>query len=433
MRSIDGLKGSAAVLFLVALLLRLAAVGAIDPILGMNAEFAFLGGAQRLVSGNGFGDPSYPILTAPLYAVFIAIGLELFGDDQAPIKLAQAVADSLTVVLLYFICRRIFEERVARVAAAMAAIYPFSIYAAASIGEETFFGLFLACFVWLGLQAIDSGRWWLHCAAGALLALATLVRASVQYYPAFWLLTLCALDGLNRRTLARFAAFGTCFVLLIAPWTVRNYLVLGEFIPVAVNGALPALAGADEGFFTIPGRNERFRSYYAQIEARGIETPDSQATASEWEQFHRRAALERYRIRFETDPWSFPGLLVKKFARLWYGTESGSNQLPILLINAFVYPFCLLGIWSCMRRREMKALILLMPVVYLVMLHWVTFAMFRYMVPVMPYLLAFAAVAVVASIDRFAGSNTLVARFGLASRISGKSIASQSGRPAMGG
>ena len=118
-------------------------------------------------------------MSAPLYAVFIAIGLELFGDDQLPIKLAQAVADSLTVVLLYFICRRIFEERIARVAAAIAAVYPFFIYAAASIGDETFFTLFLACFVLLGLHAIESGRWWLHCAAGALLALATLVRASV--------------------------------------------------------------------------------------------------------------------------------------------------------------------------------------------------------------------------------------------------------------
>jgi len=425
-RTPDGSKGPAAALFLAALLLRLAAIASIDPILGMNAQLAFLGGAQRLVSGNGFGDPSYPILTAPLYAVFIAIGLELFGDGQLPIKLAQAVADSLTVVLLYFICRRLFEERIARVAAALAAAYPFSIYAAASIGDETFFTLFLAGFVLLGLHAIESGRWWLHCAAGALLALATLVRASVQYYPAFWLLTLCVLCGLNRRTLARFAAFCACFVLLIAPWAIRNYLILGEFIPVAINGGLPALGGAAEEFFTIPGRNERLRDYYGQIEARGIKTPDRGATASEWERFYRRAAIERYKIRFETDAWSFPGFLLKKFARLWYGTESGSNQLPILLINAFVYPFCLVGIWSCVRRRETKALVLLMPVVYLVMLHWITFIMFRYMVPVMPYLLAFAAVAIVASIDRFAGSSPLAARLGLASSHQGRGGVSRS-------
>ncbi len=415
MKTAGGSTKFIAALFLAALLLRLAVIAVFDPTLGMSAEAVFLGGAERLVNGLGFRDPRFPIVSAPLYAVFIAIGLELFGHAQLPIKLAQAVADSLTVVVLYFICRRIFEERIARVAGAIAAVYPFSIYAAASIGEETFFTLFLACFVLVSVQAIESGRWWLHCAAGVLLALTTLVRSATQFYPAFWLLTLCALCGPNRRTMARFAAFMTCFVLLIAPWTVRNYVVLGEFIPVAVKAGVPALGGAGEEFFTIPGREERLQDYFRQIEARGIETPDSGATNREWERFYQRAAIERYKIRFETDPWSFPGFLLEKFARLWYATESGANHLPILLINAFVYPFCLVGIWLCVRRREMKALILLMPVVYLVMLHWVTFAMFRYMVPVMPFLLAFAAVAAVASIDRFAGTSALATSLGLAS------------------
>jgi 4-amino-4-deoxy-L-arabinose transferase-like glycosyltransferase len=420
MQAASGSRKVAATFFLVALLLRLVAIAAIDPIVGQNAQYVFLRGAQRLASGHGFGDPSYPMLSAPLYGAFIAVGLYLFGDAQLPIKLAQAVVDSLTVMLLYFICRRIFEERVARVAAVMAAAYPFSIYAAASIGDETFFAFFLAGFVLLGLHAIESGRWWLHCAAGALLALTTLVRASVEFYPAFWLLTVSLICGFNRRTILRFSAFAACFALLIAPWTIRNYLVRGEFIPVAVNGGMPALAGADEGFFMIPGREDRLRNYYRQIEARGIETPDARATSSDWDRFYRRAALERYKIRFETEPWSLPGFLLKKFARLWYGTESGSNQLLILLINAFVYPFCLIGIGSCVRRRQAKALILLMPVVYLVLLHWATFVMFRYMVPVMPYLLAFAAVALVAAIDRFVGSSTLVARLGLATSHGGR-------------
>jgi 4-amino-4-deoxy-L-arabinose transferase-like glycosyltransferase len=402
------------VFLLAALLLRLAAVVAIHPTLGENAKHSFLGGAERLVHGSGFGDPTYPILSAPLYAVFLAIGLELFGDAQLPIKLAQAVADSLTVVLLYLTCRRLFEERIARIAAALAAVYPFSIYAAISIGDETFFAFFLTAFVLVGLHAIESGRWWLHGAAGALLALAALVRASVQFYPPFWLLTLWLICGPTRRTLAHFAAFCACFVLLIAPWTIRNYAVLGEFIPVAANGGLPALCGASEDFFTIPGRDERLRDYYRQIEARRIATPGPGATASDWERFYRKAAIERYRIRLETDPWSLPGFLLKKFARLWYGTESGANQAPILLFNAFVYPFCLVGIWSCIRRRQRKTLVLLMPVLYLVLLHWATFVMFRYMVPVMPYMLAFAAIGMVAAIDRFAGASALAARLGLA-------------------
>jgi hypothetical protein len=72
MRTAGGPKKAVAALFLAALVLRLAAFATIDPILGMNAQYTFLGGAQRLVSGDGFGDPSYPLLSAPLYAVLIA-------------------------------------------------------------------------------------------------------------------------------------------------------------------------------------------------------------------------------------------------------------------------------------------------------------------------------------------------------------------------
>ena len=163
------------------------------------------------------------------------------------------------------------------------------------------------------------------------------------------------------------------------------------------------------GFATTTDRSKRA----------GSTRPDSGATASDWERFYRglrsrdtRSDSRRIRGAFrDSSSRSSPGSGTR--------TESGSNHLPILLINAFVYPFCLVGIWSCMRRRQRKALVLLMPVVYLVLLHCATFAMFRYMVPVMPYLLAFAAVAVVASIDRFAGSSALAARLGLASSQSG--------------
>jgi hypothetical protein len=93
---------------------------------------------------------------------------------------------------------------------------------------------------------------------------------------------------------------------VIAPWTIRNYLVLGDFIPLAVKTGLPLLAGAGEEFFTIPGRDQRISDYYRLMEARGIERPDPKATIQEWERFYQRAAIERYKIRFETDPWSFP-------------------------------------------------------------------------------------------------------------------------------
>lgn len=45
-----------------------------EPHLSTNASIAYLGGAHMLHDGNGFGDPTFPVFTPPLYAILIAGG-----------------------------------------------------------------------------------------------------------------------------------------------------------------------------------------------------------------------------------------------------------------------------------------------------------------------------------------------------------------------
>ena len=84
-----------------------------DPILSTNATIAYLGGAQKLLEGDGFRDPTYPIFTPPLYGIVIALGSSLFGNDQIPMKAAQIIVDGFTVIIVYFIMVQVFGERVA--------------------------------------------------------------------------------------------------------------------------------------------------------------------------------------------------------------------------------------------------------------------------------------------------------------------------------
>ena len=396
--------GSTAVLltlFTVALVARLGAIFLVPaPDLSPNAVEAYIGGAHKIVEGTGFRDPSYPLFTPPLCALLIAIGIELFGNDQWPIKIVQGLADAGVVAILYVVCCRIFGARTGLLAGVLAALYPFTIYAATYIGSETLFSFFLTAFVLCALRAIESDRVAWHTAAGLAVGLATLTRGSTQFFPLFWLPLLAFFHGISRRVVQRFAAFCAAFALAIAPWAIRNYLVTDQVIPVAMAGGLVALDGSDEAFFTIPGRDDRLHQYYLRLQnERGIEFPTGHTTAKQWEAYYSRAALERYKIRWEEEPRSFPGFFALKFARLWYGTESGTHQGAILAANALVYPVCLAGIALAWRRRVRGSLLLLLPIVYLVLLHTAMFSMFRYIVPVMPFLLAFGAYALTAAAE----------------------------------
>lgn len=382
-------------IFVVSLSIRLAAVWFLpETHLGTNAEIAYLGGAHRLVEGRGFGDPEYPVFTPPLYAIFIAGSLLLFQDGQGPVKLAQAIADSLTVVLLYLIARQLFGLRTALLAAIAWSVYPFSIYAVTYIGTETFFTLFLSIFVLLSIYAIERGDLRYYVSAGLVLGLATLLRGTTQYYPLVFLLLLWSLFRNEPRVVVpRYLAFCLAFVAVIFPWSLRNYRVLGDVIPVGT-GASVFLQGSSEEFFTVDGKAKGYPRYFELMRSRGIQPPPN-ATPAQADRFLLRAGMENYKMRFESEPLSIGRFLLKKFARLWYATESGQNHFRILAVNILIYPLAVLGTALAWRRRLTLAWVIHALLAYFILLHWLTLPLFRYMLPVMPYVIALAAWAIV--------------------------------------
>jgi hypothetical protein len=82
-------------IFVAGLSLRIGALLTVaPPPLDTSAQIAYWGDAHILTHGKGFADPAYPVFAPPLYAVFIATCLTLFGETQVPVKTAQAILDS---------------------------------------------------------------------------------------------------------------------------------------------------------------------------------------------------------------------------------------------------------------------------------------------------------------------------------------------------
>lgn len=379
--------------FIVSLLFRLSALLVFpESPIGATAKGLYLRGAHILVEGDGFRDPSYPVFNAPpLYAMIIAVNLYLFGDTQVPVKIVQAFADSVTVIVVYLVAKQIFNPRIALLCTAMLSIYPFSIYAVTYIGTETFFTMFLSIFVLLSIYAVRYDSLFHYMAAGIALGLATLTRGGTQFYPLFFLLVLVSIKKASKSVLLRYLAFCLSFGLVILPWAARNYIVLDDFIPVATGGSA-FLQGSSEKFFTVSGKISEYPKYFDELRSKGIEAPRD-GKPSEKDKFLIRAGLENYRTRLRNNPASFVPFLTKKFLRLWYATESGRNEWKILIINMIIYPFFIMGVILARWRKNDLTLVLMGLLVYFVLLHWVTLPLFRYMVPVMPYAIMFSAFA----------------------------------------
>lgn len=376
---------------ILAMVLRMLALFLVpEPHLSTNATIAYLGGAEMLVNGKGFGDPEYPLFTPPFYAICIALLQLAFGASHVAIQILQILLDVCTALLLYLLGRKLFSARIGLYAATMWACYPFAIYATLYIGTETMFAFFLLSFLLLLLHGIERERSEMFALAGIILGLATLTRGTTQFLP----IIIPGLWFVWRGTLKSW--FANCALLILSclvvilPWSLRNYVVTHDLIPVATAGGV-FLWGASDELLTIEERERALPHLQSRLAKKGIERPSGDSRPTVKDGYMVRLAVESYRERLKADPAGLALFMVKKFFRLWYATETGNNHAIILILNVPLYICALVGVAA--RRRELgtKAGLPLCLLGYFTVLHVVAFPLFRYVLPVMPLLMIYAA------------------------------------------
>ena len=224
-----------ALLFLFALIVRLAAIGVVGfQTLRFGDARAYLFAAKELVRTGHYPLKTEPFyFRAPGYPVFLVAAT--FGDTDriALAKVTNAVLGALAVLILAGLSARIFRRRgLALATGAVAAIHPGFVFLSTDIQSEPLFLILLLSAGWLLLVSTDRPSSNLAILAGAALALAALTRPS-----ALALVPLLAAPLADRRYplrarghLAASALLG--FAAALGPWTLRNAVVYRELVPV---------------------------------------------------------------------------------------------------------------------------------------------------------------------------------------------------------
>ncbi len=178
-----------------------------------------------IVSPHFFRTPGYPLFLAAVYA--------LFGHAPKAVYAIHIVLHLLTVVLIFVLARRCFNERVASLASLLVAVFPLTTMYIPTVLPEVLSTFLLALSLWLFKRVLDKNSPWLAFLTGAIMAYSALVR------PVFALLSLLCFAGawwVNRRRqglLRPFVVLHLGFLLVWLPWVARNYWLSESFIPLS--------------------------------------------------------------------------------------------------------------------------------------------------------------------------------------------------------
>lgn len=309
----------------------------------------FMGGeyyriAQSLAAGKGFANP-FPRPTGPtawqppVYPLFIAGLLWAFDGDLDAMTAARVFVQVLVLVGTGLLILALVRQTTNHVGLGVAV----AVYLGALLWNfQTYFQRTQdICFVLLCFGLIIAGLCWGRPLStwrragiwGLLGGFGAMTSPVVGF--AWGVLTLAS--GIRQQSFSRLAVACLCCGLALAPWTIRNYLVFGRFIPMKSNLALELYqsqllpTGLLTSYQHHPGglQNKEGREYLRLGEMAYMDR--------KWEQFCQSVAA---------DPLDFGDRVARRFlaATLWYEPFGGPGRPWVLWLKRLTHPLPFLAL-----------------------------------------------------------------------------------------
>lgn len=369
-----------------------------DPTVWVTADGTRIYPSENSLSPTALWPPGYPVALAAVYAVT--------DDSLWAGRLFNVLCGALTTVLVFLIARRIFGRTPGAVAGAIFALYPGHVLFTPLLMSETFFLLLmtatLATFVYFVLGRRRPTL--VACAGTGLLAGVTaMTRGEFILFPVI-LLALLAMHLGWRRSVAPAAALLIAAAALFVPWAIRNAVQMGEPIAGTTGAGRVALQGHSTDSDGTPSLTvvAGLDAKYADLSRKERELK----TNREGSRIARNYALHHPLDELRLIPRRMLGLFKSDEAAVawtqsnkpWYG-DTGADRL-IRLSSFFFFGTIALALaaWPLWwRTRDPARLLLFAPVPYYMFMFGVVFIGDpRYHFGMYPTLAILASVAIVA-------------------------------------
>jgi 4-amino-4-deoxy-L-arabinose transferase-like glycosyltransferase len=341
-----------------------------------DAELFYMPLATSLIQDHAYtlhGQPATSHL--PGYPLLLAGALVLFGSTSTAVLTLQIVFGSLVVGLVFLLGSLVVGRRVGHLAALLAALFPDLVaYSLLNLSESPFLAFELAASLAM-LWALRADRRSADVVLGVCLALTLLVRES----SAALIVLFAGILLLARSGAQRWRGPATVVVVVLAflaPWWVRNAVVVGSFVPLTSKGSWNFYQGTMLRPYSWSDHRNRGVVLDPEQAAREAEVArelKAAANDAEAERLLRRAAFDNLRH----DPLGQALHVGHKFVWLWsanigprHSERVGAG--PLLQVAALahfaVLGLGLVGLWMLRRNRE-AMLVLALPVLLMTAVH----------------------------------------------------------------
>jgi 4-amino-4-deoxy-L-arabinose transferase-like glycosyltransferase len=211
----------------------------------------------------GVPDADFP----PLYGYALAAIYRIFGRGSLQVVLFNTALDSLAIILLVQIGRRMLPhgEKVGLLAGLFYALYPYLIFQSLTVIDTPIFTALIYAFIFLMVLLSERGDrkgYLLAAAGGVMLGLTALDRPIVFALAiaiAAWFLLRLGL----RQTIRRLSLVAVVSILVIVPWNVRNYQVFNAAVNIATTAGMNFWFGNSQ--YTIPFFRAGFHTHWVGL------------------------------------------------------------------------------------------------------------------------------------------------------------------------
>jgi len=367
--------------------------------------------ANNLIHGNGYrwdANMGETMIREPGYPLFLAAIFKIGGYHLETARFANWLLSIGIAIMIMRLTRLVTEDKtIALIASLLFLLHPGTIICEARGGVEVLFIFAILVFMLALHQAVRTQSLWSYLLAGLALGIVVQIRSTPIVFPVFLLLYLGLIAHGARerlRVVLSVAVLMLGMAAVMAPWTIRNYLLVHEFVPTATIQGL----ALQEGQYTCQNISSGRDYYVLQTEAGqqrdelatrlGIQagTEYYQVFADVREEWRLNdALLQAAKAEYVKHPMLFATCAGRNAFNFWFLGKAWVVTWLNMLIQIPLLILALNGLYLLRKRGILsKMAIMLTFVLSILAVHMAIIAAARYSIPVMTFLTIPASVSV---------------------------------------
>ena len=194
-------------------------------------------GRGLLVPDNWDASDTSLLFHAPGYSIFLGAVYSLFGQSRFNAQLVNNIINSASAVLLFLIAGTLLTWPVGVAAGLLTAVSHHLSYFSNFILPDSLsaFPILVAIYLLIRFRRRRARPLWLYALVGLFIGSAVWLRPNALLLGPFLALSVTLVFAGRWRELRRSWMIAAVSILVVAPITIRNYIIYREFVPVSAN------------------------------------------------------------------------------------------------------------------------------------------------------------------------------------------------------